>query len=128
MSIELTPSLEDYLEAVYNLCRKEDHAHVTDIAAKLSLSKPSVHRAMTQLREAGMIRQEPYGQVTLTGEGAERAASIARRHGLVKRFLHEVLGLDEALADDEACKVEHAISRETADRLAEWLKKTIIED
>lgn len=128
MPIELTASLEDYLEAVYNLCEKENHAHVTDIATKLSLSKPSVHRAMAQLRDAGMIRQEPYGQVTLTEEGARRAAGIARRHGLVKRFLHEVLGLDEAVADDEACKVEHAISRETADRLADWLKATVIED
>ena len=121
MSQELTASLEDYLEAVYVLCEKENHAHITDIAARLSLSKPSVHRAMAQLREMDMIRQEPYGQVTLTGEGALLATSIMRRHRLVKQFLHEVLGLDEKIADTEACQVEHAISRETADRLADWL-------
>lgn len=122
----LTASLEDYLEAVYALCAKEDHAHVTDIAVKLSLSKPSVHRAMAQLRDAELIRQEPYGQVTLTEEGRAVAESVVRRHRLVKRFLHEVLGLEEQTADFEACQVEHAISRETADRLADWLD-TVIE-
>ncbi len=125
MTMDLTASLEDYLEAIYSLCQKENHAHVTDIASNLSLSKPSVHRAIAQLRDAGMVLQEPYGQVTLTEEGRMRAQGIARRHILVKRFLRDVLGLDEETADAEACQVEHAISRETADRLADYLASVV---
>lgn len=121
MSAELTSSLEDYLETIYSLCEKEAHAHITDIAAELSLSKPSVHRAVSQLREAGMVNQEPYGQVTLTEQGRGYAQGIVRRHNLVKRFLCELLDVEEETADDEACRMEHAISHSTADKLSDFL-------
>lgn len=119
--IELTASLEDYLEAIYILCQKEQHAHLTDIATQLKLSKPSAHRAVSQLRDAGMVMQEPYGQITLTELGHRHARSVLRRHMLVKRFLTQVLHVEESVAEDEACQIEHALSRETTNKLAEYL-------
>ncbi len=125
MAVRLSASLEDYLEAIWALCQAEGHAHVTGIAARLNLSKPSVHRAMAQLRDAGMALQEPYGQITLTEEGRRRAEGVARRHLLIKNFLHNILGIDEDTADREACEMEHAISRETADRLADYMNSVM---
>lgn len=121
MKIELTSSLEDYLETIYKLCEKEAHAHITDIAGELSLSKPSVHRAVSQLRDAGLVNQEPYGQVTITDLGRKYALGIVQRHQLIKRFLCEMLGVDKEVAEQEACQMEHAISHDTAQKLADFL-------
>jgi len=113
----LTSSLEDYLEAIFILEKKHRVARVKDIAAHLNVQMPSVTGALRNLREKGLVVYEKNSYINLTQEGLEKAERIAGRHDLLKGFLEKVLALDEDRADEEACRIEHAISQDTAKRL-----------
>lgn len=123
MESEMTASLEDYLEAIFVLQQRGLEVRVTDIAAFLGLSKPSVNRAVGNLRDAGYLEHESYGTVTLTPAGEERANRVLTRHKLFKRFLAKTLGVEEATAEEDACRMEHVVSAETIDRLCAYLKQ-----
>jgi len=103
---------EDYLEAILFLSMDGD-VQSADIARRLGVTRPSVHRAISILKERGCIEQEPYGRVTLTGEGRALAESVQRKHELVRSFLREVLGVSPETAEQDACRMEHALSEET---------------
>lgn len=94
-----------------------EEARVTDVAAHLNISKPSVNKAMNILKTKGLINHEHYGNVGLSDEGLEIARNVARRHVIIKAFLKEVLGSDEKTADEEACLIEHSVSTDTVNRL-----------
>jgi DtxR family Mn-dependent transcriptional regulator len=114
----LTPSLEDYLKAVFTLQDGDGVVRVVDVAERLSVSKPSVCRAMDVLREKGLVAHTKFEPVRLTADGAAIADALVRKHRTIKEFLIAVLGLDETLADDEACAMEHAISNTVLKRIA----------
>ncbi len=116
----MTPSLENYLEAIYEQDRAGG-ARVTDIAATLHVSKASVHRAMTSLKEIGYVRQERYGTLKLTEDGLRHAVDVSGRHAMIKRFLVELVGVDEETADADACRVEHVISPQTTRKWTEYV-------
>ena len=61
--MQLSPSSEDYLEAIHQLLKEEPHVHSVQVAQRLKVSKPSVNKAMGVLKEAGLVEQEPYGDV-----------------------------------------------------------------
>ncbi len=113
----LTSSLEDYLEAIFILEKKHRVARVKDIASHLDVQMPSVTGALRNLRDKGLVVYEKNSYINLTAEGLEKAERIAGRHDLLKGFLGEVLALDEVRADEEACRIEHAISQDTAKKL-----------
>ncbi|MDC7222935.1 MAG: metal-dependent transcriptional regulator [Spirochaetales bacterium] len=115
---KLTSSLEDYLEAIYILENKHRVARVKDIAAHLSVQMPSVTGALRNLRDRGLVVYEKNSYINLTAEGLERAEKITGKHILLKNFLQNILLVEEEEADEEACRIEHAISQETADRLS----------
>lgn len=118
----LTKSSEDYLEAIYELSTINNNVKSVDIANKLDVTKASVNKALSTLRSAGLIEQEKYGRVTLTEEGAEYGESILQRHHMLKRFLVELLQVDEEQAEYEACEMEHAISLDTAHKWVKYMK------
>lgn len=118
---ELSPSLEDYLEAIYNLKIRRENARVKDIARQMDVTMPSVTGAIRSLAAKGLVRHEPYEYVDLTDEGLDRARSIVHRHAAVKEFLTGVLGLSEEEAEREACEIEHAIRPETLDKLLKFI-------
>lgn len=117
---DLSPSLEDYLEAIYNLKIRRETARVKDIAREMGVTMPSVTGAMRSLAAKGLVRHEPYEYVDLTEEGLSRARSIAHRHSAVKEFLVGVLGLSEEDAEREACGIEHAIQPDTLEKLLKF--------
>ena len=117
----MTPSLEDYLEAILVLSC-EDGAHVSAIAARLNVTKPSVNKAISELKKMEYVKQEPYGVVELTEMGLCHAREILRRHRLLKEFLM-LLSVSEETAEQDACKMEHLLSRESLDRIAEHCVK-----
>ncbi len=119
---KLTPANEDYLEAIYELGRDSGSVRSVDLAAKLDVSKASVNNALKNLKQAGYIEQPHYGDITLTGEGADYAAGILERHHVLYHFLLDVLGVDPETAVEEACEMEHAISDDTLKRLTKHLK------
>jgi len=122
----LSSQMEDYLEAVYHLCREQGVARIKTIAFRLDVTNPSVVGAMKRLKDRNLVIQERYGYVRLTDEGEEIAASITHRHEVLTKFLEEILGLDHETASRDACRIEHAVSLETVRRLravAEFIEK-----
>lgn len=118
---KLTPSSEDYLETILELSGQQEAVRSVDIANHLNVSKASVTKAMGILREAGLIEQEHYGLVRLTAQGRTRAGEIWSSHGMLKRFLIDILGVDDQTAEQDACRMEHALSEQTRRRWAIWL-------
>ncbi len=119
---KLTSSMEDYLEAIAALKKEKGVARVRDISRALDVKKPSVTGALAVLSKKGLIVHERYGYVELTREGEEVARSIQRRHDLLVMFLNKVLGVDRKAAARDACRMEHAISRGTFERLAKFME------
>jgi DtxR family Mn-dependent transcriptional regulator len=116
----MTQSQEDYLEMV-SFLSDEGRVRVTDIAARLGFSKPSVLTGLRLLEEKELVEHERYGSVSLTEKGRELAAEIRERHVLIKTFLEEKLGVCEETAEKDACKMEHVISEETFKKLKTFL-------
>lgn len=118
---KLSRSMEDYLEAIYNLKVRSQVARVKDIAREMNVRMPSVTGAIRALAEKGLVKHEPYENVELTHAGLTRARGVAHRHSAVKEFLINVLGLAEQDAEREACGLEHAIAPDTLDRLVKFV-------
>lgn len=115
--IELSASLEDYIEAIFNLARESNVARSKDIAETLNVSKSSVTGALRLLKEKGLAHYEPYGYVTLTKPGRAAAAEIVKKHNVLKSFFEKVLGIETDLAQKAACRAEHALGPEIIARL-----------
>ncbi len=123
---EITASLEDYLEAIYQILQESPVARVKEISRRLQVTNASVVGALRHLREQGLVEQEPYGYIHLTEQGEKLAREISSRHQALKEFFQEVLELGEELADGDACRVEHSLSPETIERiiiLGEFFKR-----
>lgn len=121
--LNMTASLEDYLEAVFVLAQEKDTVRLTDIASNLGVSKPSANRAVNTLTQNGFLKHETYGAITLTPEGETYAASVLHRHKLLKHFLVNTLGVNEEIAEEDACKMEHVMSSETIEKLYDYLER-----
>ena len=116
-------SVEMYLETVYLLEESHGHAHSVEIAKQLGVSKPSVSKAMKQLKNMGLIHKEAYGTINLTDKGRELSKKIYEQHQLITKFLmHSLdLGIDEA--NKNACKIEHVISDDMLESIKRYILK-----
>jgi DtxR family Mn-dependent transcriptional regulator len=120
-SEQQTASMEDYLEAVIMLKEQGEKATVTALSESLGVKKPSVDWALKRLSNAGLVIHEKYGDVELTPEGAQIAAEVYRRHKALFSFLTDILKVNPAVAEQEACRMEHALSRESINRLEKFI-------
>lgn len=116
-SKKLSASLEDYLEAIFNIAGESKAARSKDIAKLLGVSKPSVTGALRVLKRKGLANYTPYDCVTLTGPGRAAAAEVVRKHNILKSFFVKVLGVEKDVAHKAACKAEHALGQEVIGRL-----------
>ena len=114
--MEIHKSAEDYLEAILRLYKQNGAVRSIDIVADLHFSKPSVSVAMKKLRESGHVQMDDNGLLTLTEEGMAVASRIYERHQILTLLLVR-LGVDEATATEEACKIEHDISDSTFEKI-----------
>ena len=117
----LTMANEDYLECIVRIEAEEpdqgaDGIRSVEIAQRLDVSKASVNKAIASLKSQGMVEQAHYGKVRLTEEGRSIGAAVWRRHRMLRAFLTDELGVEFNRADEEACKMEHALSEDTMDR------------
>lgn len=123
----LSMASEDYLEAIYRLMVEQDAfeqgIRSVDVAELLEVSKASVNKAIAVLKEHGMVEQTRYGRVTLTKAGCEYGKDVWHRHRTLRLFLTKGLGVDEKVADDEACLMEHDLSADTMRRWCEYLDR-----
>ena len=116
MNLQLTESLEDYLEAIAELIAVEGHAHTKEIAEKLNVKMPSVTGALRQLERMGCIVYNTHYPVQLTPQGKEIADRVVKRHRILKQFFSGILGLSMEKASETACRLEHAVDEETIER------------
>lgn len=119
---KLTFVMENYLEAIYELSSEGKGARVSDIAERLGVTKASTNSAMATLSERGLIINEKYKEVLLTEEGRRFAEMTALKHHTIKRFLADVLGVDVAIADEDACAIEHVISNDSIEAMGHYLE------
>ena len=103
---------EDYLEAMLMMKEKRGFIRSVDVANHLGVTKPSVSYATRRLREAGYIEMDKDSFITLTPSGMEIAERTYTRHKVLTEFFTG-LGVDPAIAREDACKVEHDLSPET---------------
>jgi len=123
--MEIKESGEMYLEVMYQLLQKKGEIRSVDIAETLGYSKPSVSRAIKVLREEGFVKQEPYGKITFTKKGADRAHQVLERHHLLTEFLVNTLHLDQEIAEQDACRIEHFVSDELMTAVKAQLKSKL---
>jgi DtxR family Mn-dependent transcriptional regulator len=114
---DISPSLEDYLEAILNLKEANYIIRVTDLANKLQVAKASVNRAVKLLVDKDLLMHEHYGPIELTEHGRERALKIKARHQFLRNFFNEILGVELNTAERDACSIEHYISAATMEKL-----------
>lgn len=121
---KISKSHEDYLEAIVMLGGTSTvSVRSVDIANKLEVSKASVNKAISMLKEKGLADQPYYGDITLTEEGYEYGKAVLERHHLLFAFLTQELGISEEVANEEACLMEHAISDSSFVKWIEYIKK-----
>ncbi len=119
---DISQSLEDYLEAIFLISLEKGVARVKEVAQMLDVKKPSVVSAVKVLEKLGLVVHEHYGYLELTEEGKEKAREIYRRHTILFRFFHGILGVDEKTAEEDACRIEHHISKKSLARLVKLIE------
>ncbi len=113
-----SPTMEQYVEAIAQLLTQAKVCSVSDIAAEANVSRPAASRAVRDLAERSLVEHRAYGYVDLTAEGRALAGKLDARHEALQTFLASVLGFEDTVADEEACRLEHLIDDETIERLA----------
>ena len=118
----LTSSAEHYLRAIAELREERGYARVIDIATRVGVTKGTVSIALSQLEERGLVRFDPARFPVLTPSGRRVAADVRGRYTIIVGLLTEVLGLPPERAAAEACRWEHVVSHEVADRVLDLLR------
>ncbi len=119
--MELSESLEDYLEVILQLQETNKVARATEIAEKMRVSLASVTASLRKLRERELINYAPYKFVTLTSKGQTIAREIFRKHKIIKDFLIRVLTIEAPKAELTACRIEHTMDRAAINKLVKFV-------
>ncbi len=119
--LNISASMQDYLEAILEISESERVVRITDIANRLNIAKASVNQTIGKLKEMGLVTQQIYGPVELTGNGKKLADKVRQRHRKLLTFLVDVLGVEPKIAEKDACLMEHVVSSQTMERLTEFL-------
>jgi Mn-dependent DtxR family transcriptional regulator len=114
-------SAENYLETILILSKSKPVVRSVDIAEELGFKKSSVSVAMKHLREKNHITVTKEGFIYLTDSGREIAEMIYERHELLSEWLVR-LGVDKTVAAEDACRIEHVISRESFEAIKNHIK------
>lgn len=125
MPDSLSASKQDYLETILEFSSDTGQARSIDIARTLGVSRASVNKSLGVLKESGLIEHEHYGDIKLTDTGLRMARAVRDRHETLKKFLREIVGVSEENAEHDACRMEHAISPETASKLKDYLSTVL---
>ena len=118
---KLTFTMENYLEAIYELSKDGGGARVSNIAERLGVTKASTNSAMSTLALKGLIVNEKYGEIFLTPDGLKLAELTSRKHQIIKKFFIEILKIDMDIADSDACAIEHVISGKSIEAMQDFL-------
>ncbi|MFI5399084.1 MAG: DtxR family transcriptional regulator [Candidatus Binatia bacterium] len=122
LALELSSSLEDYLETIYLLAQQHGFARVKDIARARDVKAASVSIALRKLAELGLVRYERREYIALAPAGEQAGRRIFTRHRLLTRFFEEVLRMPADAASEQACAMEHSLTDEAMDRLVRFFE------
>ena len=120
--MQLQESGEMYLETIHILSQNSPTVRSIDIVEHMGYSKPSVSRAVGLLKQGGYLLMDKDGFLTLTDAGIQVAQKIFERHTVLAKML-TMLGVSEATAVEDACKIEHVISDETFEAIKNHLSR-----
>ena len=123
MKKKFNESAEDYLETILILSHKLPVVRSVDIATEMNFKKSSVSVAMKNLREKGYITVTDAGFIYLTESGREIAEMIYERHEFLSKWLIS-LGVPAETATEDACKIEHVLSKESFQAIKDFVKKS----
>ncbi len=121
----ISKALEEYLKTMYILKKQNGNVRVTDIANKMNCTKPSVNKAIYNLKDNGFLNYESYGTIELTKNGEDLAKKIIETYDIVYLFLKDVLNIDEKEASEEAEKIKIVITDNTVNKLAKYVHKAL---
>src|SRR6267378_4919648 len=110
-----------YLEAIYYMWFEKEPLRSARLADWLGVSRPTVAVGLRRMARDGLVRMNGRKEIELTPAGMKAAESIVRRHRIMERWLTDALGLDWVTADEEAARLEHAVSEVVERRLYEVL-------
>jgi DtxR family manganese transport transcriptional regulator len=114
---------EDYVELIADLIDERGTARGTDVALRLGVANATVVKMLKRLQDMGLVIQEPYRPISLTGEGWQMAETGRRKHQIVERFLL-ALGVGEETARIDSEGIEHHVSDETLRAMGRFLTRT----
>lgn len=117
----VTTRIEQYIEVIHEIVKKKGYARVKDVSKSLGVGFSAVSEMFGKLSEMGYINYEKHGGVTLTKKGEKLAIKLSKRHKVLKDFFI-ILGIDEKIADEDACEIEHVVRKETMDRLTKFVE------
>ncbi len=120
--MQVGETVENYLETIFMLLKEQSTVRSIDVVRKMGYSKPTISVMMKQLRESAFIEMDESGYITLTDIGLEVAERTYERHVMLTKILIG-LGVDEEIARDDACKIEHNLSKESFARIKEHYLK-----
>lgn len=115
-------SKEAYIKAIFELSQQHTPVRATDIARTVRVSKASVHRAVKILAKAGYVDHAPYGHISLTLIGIQTGLTLCARQETIAAYLMATLSIGRDAAEEEARKVEHAVSPESIEKMREHLR------
>lgn len=121
----ISKSQEEYLKTMYILKKQNGNIRVTDVAQKMNCSKPSVNKAIYNLKSHGLLNYESYGTIELTKQGEDLAKKILEAYDITYLFLKDVLNLNEEEAKKEAEKIKSSITDETINKLAKYVHQVL---
>lgn len=119
---ELSGSLEDYLEAILFIAQQQTTVRIKHLVSHLGVKAPSVNAALKRLEKGGYIHYRHYSHVELTPRGRREAGVILGKHRLIYRFLTNILGIHPRVAQEDACRMEHILSRDTLEGLKVFME------
>jgi DtxR family Mn-dependent transcriptional regulator len=114
-------TIEEYVEVIYLLEAEDGRAQTGRIARELKVRPSSATEMLQKLQEEGLLRYEIYSGANLTPAGKKLARELKRRHGVIADFL-EIIGVERAIADADACQIEHHVSRESMEKLEKFVE------
>lgn len=123
-----TGNREDYLINILRLTEGEGVAKTTELASYMNVSPASVSEMIKVLAKEGLVNYEKYKGVSLTDEGLRYARQLRKKHHVLERFLTDYLNVDHKTAHEEACKMEHAISDESAIKMCHMMGTPVDSD
>lgn len=116
-------SAEDYLETILILQKRNKTVRSVDIARAMSVTKASVSRAVGRLIDMGFIEMDDNNLILLTKEGKKQATAILDKHETITQFLMLTTDVSYEIAQEDACKMEHFVSRPVYNGIKKFIKQ-----